>query len=179
MGIKIRRCDLRKTPPIVGLSSEGKIRHLMDAFVDHGYITTSTRQVMHINELALFLYALILDVKPKGVEEFCTRMRKYPPKEDEVSFLNLFESLLLDPDTLKYVEFFLNSDRVEVTWNYSVPSKFKGLDVRKKRADRVLRMNAQQFAMLHSWIITPPHDSGKFSPEMYVEYGKTVEEMYV
>ena len=59
---------MRKTPPIVGLSSEGKVRHLVDAFVDHGYITTGLRQAMHLNELALFLYAVILDVKPKGVE---------------------------------------------------------------------------------------------------------------
>lgn len=179
MGIKIRRCDLRKTPPIVGLSTEGKVRHLVDTFVDLGYITTTTRQPMHLNELALFLYAVILDVKPKGVEEFCSRMRKYPPKEDEVSFLNLFEMLLTDPDTLKYIEFHTNSDYVEVVWNYNVPSRFKGLDMRSKKADRIVRMNAKQFAMLHSWLITPPHDSGKFSPEMYQEYGKTFEELLV
>ena len=179
MGIKIRRCDLRKTPPIVGLSSEGKVRHLVDAFVDFGFITTNLRQAMHLNELALFLYALILDVKPKGVEEFCNRMRKYPPKEGDVSFLNLFEMLLVDPDTLKHIEFYLNSDRVEVIWNYNVPSKFKGLDIHKKKADKILRMDAKQFAMLHSWVITPPHDSGKFSPEMYLEYGKTFEELLV
>jgi hypothetical protein len=179
MGIKIRRCDLRKTPPIVGLSSEGKVRHLVDAFVDHGYITTGLRQAMHLNELALFLYAVILDIKPKGVEEFCTRMRKYPPKENEVSFLNLFETLLKDPETLKHIEFYTNSDRVEVIWKYNVPSKFNGLDVRGKKADRIVRMNAQQFAMLHTWLITPPQDSSKFSPEMYQEYGKTFEEMMV